>query len=669
MAVTRNFPRSVKETENLWITLPDGCRLAARVWMPDDAQEEPVPAILEYLPYRKRDGTAVRDQLTHPYFAGYGYACLRVDMRGNGESDGVMSDEYTVQEQEDCLALIDWIAAQPWCTGAVGMIGISWGGFNGLQVAFRQPEALKAVVTLCSTDDRYADDIHYKGGCILNENLGWAATMLSYSSRPADPVLYGPGWRDNWMERLDHNPLLAHRWLGHPWRDDYWKQGSICEDFSRVKAAVLAVGGWGDAYSNAVPRLVNGLSSPVKGIIGPWVHKYPHFAIPEPRIGFLQEALRWWDHWLKGDDTGVGDDPVMRTYVQESVLPKTMYAERPGKWVADDGWPGSTVSVRSYKLGAGILSEEAGEDLKLEICSPLSTGRDGGEFCIIWMGPDFPGDQRADDAGSLCFDTAPADKAFDVFGAVAAELKLSSDKPVAQIIARLNDVSPTGEVTRITYGVLNLCHRESHETPEALEPGRTYDVRVQLDDIAWRLPAGHRLRLALSTCYWPLIWPSPEAATLTVHTAGSALHVPIRAELEDAITPFQPAESAEPLALETKRPGQNLREWAKDGSELTLTIMDDFGEDKDLTHGLTTGSVGREVYTIDLSDPLSARAKTHWTQTLSRDDGWAVRTETFQEMWADATHFHVRARIEAYEGDELVFEKDWDDETVPRRLV
>ncbi|MEM1199636.1 MAG: CocE/NonD family hydrolase, partial [Pseudomonadota bacterium] len=432
MAVTRNFPRSVKETENLWITLPDGCRLAARVWMPDDAQEEPVPAILEYLPYRKRDGTAVRDQLTHPYFAGYGYACLRVDMRGNGESDGVMSDEYTVQEQEDCLALIDWIAAQPWCTGAVGMIGISWGGFNGLQVAFRQPEALKAVVTLCSTDDRYADDIHYKGGCILNENLGWAATMLSYSSRPADPVLYGPGWRDNWMERLDHNPLLAHRWLGHPWRDDYWKQGSICEDFSRVKAAVLAVGGWGDAYSNAVPRLVNGLSSPVKGIIGPWVHKYPHFAIPEPRIGFLQEALRWWDHWLKGDDTGVGDDPVMRTYVQESVLPKTMYAERPGKWVADDGWPGSTVSVRSYKLGAGILSEEAGEDLKLEICSPLSTGRDGGEFCIIWMGPDFPGDQRADDAGSLCFDTAPADKAFDVFGAVAAELKLSSDKPVAQ---------------------------------------------------------------------------------------------------------------------------------------------------------------------------------------------------------------------------------------------
>ena len=669
MAVARNFPRTVTETENLWITLSDGCRLAARVWMPDDAEARPVPAILEYLPYRKRDGTAVRDQLTHPYFAGYGYACLRVDMRGNGESDGLMADEYTAQEQKDCLELIAWIARRPWCTGTVGMIGISWGGFNGLQVAWHQPEPLKAVITLCSTDDRYADDIHYKGGCILNENLGWAATMLSYSSRPADPALFGADWRANWLERLDNNPLLASTWLAHPWRDDYWKQGSICEDFSRIKVAVLAVGGWGDAYSNAVPRLVNGLSSPAKGIIGPWAHKYPHFAIPEPRIGFLQEALRWWDHWLKGEDTGVGDEPAMRTYVQDSVPPETMYAERPGRWVADDGWPGSNVSVRSYKLGSGLLSETADEDTMLDICSPLSTGRDGGEYCVIWLGPDFPGEQSADDAGSLCFDTEPAAEPFDVFGAPVAELALSSDKPVAQVIVRLNDVSADGEVARITYGVLNLCHREGHGSPEPLEPGQVCRVRVQLDDIAWRMPAGHKLRLSVSTSYWPLIWPAPEEATLTVHTSGSAFHVPVRAELDDAVQPFQPPESAEPLALESLREGQNQREWSKRGSVLTLSIVDDFGEDKDLTHGLVSGSVGRETYTISEGDPLSARARTHWTQTLSRDDGWSVRTETFQEMWADATHFHLSARIEAYEGDELVFEKDWTDETVPRRLV
>ena len=498
MTVVRNFPHGVKEIENLWIPMSDGCRLAARVWMPDGAEKGPVPAILEYLPYRKRDGTAVRDQLTHPYFAGYGYACFRVDMRGSGESDGLMEDEYTAQEQADCLDVIDWIAAQPWSNGRVGMIGISWGGFNGLQVAWYQPEALKAVITLCSTDDRYADDIHYKGGCILNENLGWAATMLSYSSRPPDPAIVGEAWRAAWLERLEINPLLSHRWLGHQHRDAYWKHGSICEDFSRITAAVLAVGGWGDAYSNAVPRLVSGIGGPSRGIIGPWAHKYPHFAIPDPKIGFLQEALRWWDRWLKDEPTGVEDDPAFRTYIQDGVPPQTMYTERPGRWVADDGWPGSNGEIKVLKLGKRTLADEGGEGHELSICSPVSTGGDSGEYCIIWLGPEFPGDQNEDDGGSLCFESEPYDDAIDIFGAPVAELELVSDQPVAQTIVRLNDVAPDGAATRITYGVLNLCHRDSHEHPELLEPGKSYRVRVQLDDIAWRLPAGHRLRLALS---------------------------------------------------------------------------------------------------------------------------------------------------------------------------
>ena len=167
----------IKELPDMEIFMPDGCRLSARVWMPENAQQHPVPAILEFLPYRKRDGTTARDCLTHPYFAKHGYACIRVDMRGNGDSEGVMEDEYTQQELEDAVATINWLATQNWCSGEVGMMGISWGGFNALQVAALQPKALKAIITLCSTVDRYADDIHYKGGCLLNENLGWGATM------------------------------------------------------------------------------------------------------------------------------------------------------------------------------------------------------------------------------------------------------------------------------------------------------------------------------------------------------------------------------------------------------------------------------------------------------------------------------------------------------------
>ncbi|MGF1608566.1 MAG: CocE/NonD family hydrolase, partial [Kiloniellales bacterium] len=332
MRVVEQFPRPVREIENCWITLSDGCRLATRIWLPEDAERDPVPAILEYLPYRKRDGTAARDALTHPYVAGHGYAAVRVDMRGNGESDGLMWDEYLKQEQDDALEVIDWLVAQPWCSGKVGMIGISWGGFNGLQVAARAPEALKAIVTLCSTDDRYADDIHYKGGCLLNENLGWASTMLAYSSRPPDPALVGERWRETWLERLENQPLLVENWLRHQRRDAFWKHGSVCEDFGAIKAAVFAVGGWGDAYSNAVPRLLAGLKSPVKALVGPWVHKYPHFAVPGPRIGFLQEALRWWDFWLKGEATGVLRDPAMRAYIIDSYSPQDLPAQLAGRW-------------------------------------------------------------------------------------------------------------------------------------------------------------------------------------------------------------------------------------------------------------------------------------------------------------------------------------------------
>ena len=367
MKIVTDLPRPVREIENLFIELADGCRLAARVWLPEDAEADPVPAILEYLPYRKRDGTSQRDALTHPYFAGHGYACLRVDMRGNGELDGLMLDEYAKQEQDDALEVIEWIARQPWCTGAVGMIGISWGGFNGLQVAARQPAALKAVITLCSTDDRYADDIHFMGGCLLNDNLSWASTMLAYTSRPPDPALVGERWREMWLERLDNTVLLVEAWLRHQRRDGQWQHGSVCEDFAAIRCPVYAVGGWADGYSNAIPRLLAGLEVPSKGLTGPWAHKYPHFATPGPRIGFLQECLRWWDQWLKGIDTGIMDEPAYRVWMQDSVPPRSEYDERPGRWVAEPSWPSPDIGTRDYVLIPGRLTAPPGAPEAVEI--------------------------------------------------------------------------------------------------------------------------------------------------------------------------------------------------------------------------------------------------------------------------------------------------------------
>jgi len=669
ITTVKTFPRKVKEIENIWITMSDGVKLAARMWLPADAEKNPVPALLEYLPYRKRDGTYVRDALTHPYFAGHGYASIRVDMRGNGDSEGIMLDEYTEQEQDDALEVIAWIARQKWCSGTVGMFGISWGGFNALQVAARKPPALKAIVTICSTDDRYEDDIHYKGGTLLNENHGWAATMLAYSSRPPDPKIVGNKWRKMWMERLKAEPFLLIDWLKHPHRDAYWKHGSVCEDFGAIDAATLVVGGWNDAYSNAVPRLMKGLRCSRKAIIGPWVHKYPHFAVPEPRIGFLQEALRWWDQWLKNEPTGVNRDSDFRTYIMDSYKPGSFPERIEGRWVADNFWTFGNMDTKTWFLNADGIGGAAGEETVLTLSSKQTTGADGGEYCIIWLGPEFPGDQRRDDEQSLTFDSPALVADMDIVGQPAIELDFSVDKPVASVAVRLNDVWPSGEVTRITYHFQNLCMRESREFPTALEPGRRYRMKIKMDDIAWRIPKGHKLRVSISTSYWPMMWPAPEPVTLTVYTGTSTVLVPIRKAIENEVPLSWKSSEAAPAAKQKElKKGWHKRETTVDEKTgaMKLEIVDDFGQQEIAPHGMVISACARENYSILPDDPLSAVQETHWTEERHRGT-WSARTETYGRLTATKTHWLVWGKIEAFEGKKKVFEKEFN-EQIERKL-
>ena len=340
-------PNDIDMMEHVLIPMSDGVNLSARIWMPKDAVQNPVPAILEYIPYRKRDAKAERDVLTHPFFAGRGYAALRVDLRGSGDSEGVLLDEYLKQEQDDALEVIAWIASQPWCSGNVGMIGISWGGFNGLQVAARRPPNLKAVISLCSTDDRYADDIHVMGGCLLTDKISWGSNMMSINSTPPDPMNVGDDWRALWLQRLNGSGLWPIDWHRHQLRDAFYQHGSVCENFGDIEAACYLVGGWADGYSNAIFRMLQGLSCPKKGLVGPWAHQYPNLAHPGPMIGFLTECVRWWDYWLKGENTGIMDEPELRAWINHSEKPKAQYGDRDGHWVAEPGWPGPGVGRSS----------------------------------------------------------------------------------------------------------------------------------------------------------------------------------------------------------------------------------------------------------------------------------------------------------------------------------
>lgn len=659
------FPRSVAAPVTTRIPMPDGVELATRIWKPVDAEEHPVPAILEYLPYRLRDGTAVRDSITHPWFAGHGYASVRVDLRGSGDSGGVLADEYLQRELDDGVAVLRWLAAQPWCTGRIGMYGISWGGFNGLQIAALQPPQLQAVITLCSTDDRYADDVHHMGGCLLGDNLSWASTMFAYNSLPPHPDAVGEDWRAMWQERLERCEPWIGLWLEHQRRDAYWEHGSICEDFSAVRAPVLAVSGWADGYSNAVFRLLAGLEVPRRGLIGPWSHTFPHLGRPGPAIGFLQECLRWWDRWLKDTPNGVEDEPMLRVWMQDSVPPTPAYEERPGRWVAEPAWPSPHTDWRALGLGERRLlapGHEAGRE-ELSFQSPLVTGLFAGKWCSYAAGPDLAHDQRQEDGGALVFDSQPLTEPLEILGAPVLELTLASDQPQAMVAARLSDVAPDGAATRITYGLLNLSHRAGSATPEPLVPGAFVTVRLQLNDIAQHFPAGHRIRLALSTSYWPLAWPAPRPFCLTVWPRGSTLHLPVRSPrpAEDAaLRPYEPPEGAPPLPTtplaEPHHDWRVVRELAADTS--TLEVTNDAGrvrlgaaEDAGAT---VVGRHATEWYRSRANDYDSVSGETRWVRSLGRGD-WQVRTVTTTRLTSDPTHFHLHADLDAYEGEARVF--------------
>ena len=594
--------RPVRRIENTYIVLSDGVRAAAKIWLPEDAEVHPVPAILEMIPYRKRDGIVFRDERMHPWVAAHGYACIRVDIRGSGESEGLLTDEYLPREQRDGLEIIDWLSRQAWCSDAVGMTGISWGGFNALQLAALQPPALKAIITLCSTDDRYADDVHYMGGCLLNENPAWSADRFTWGALPPDPQLVGRRWRAMWLERLEaHRPWLE-TWLAHQRRDAYWKHGSVCEDYGAIRAAVYAVGGWDDSYSNAVPRLLAGLSCPRKGLVGPWTHHFPHLSSPGPAIGYLQEALRWWDHWLKGVDTGIMEEPMYRVWMLEPKAPRPWFAEHPGRWVAEASWPSPRIrpSVR-HLLPGGLGDQPAAVEALFRIRSPETTGGD----CGRWGGysgedPDLPIDQRAEDGRSLCFDTPPLPEDIEILGAPEACLTLASDRPRANLAVRLCDVAPDGASALITFGVANLAHRESHEHPSSLEPGRFYKIAIKLNDIARRIPKGHRIRLALATAHWPMIWPAPETATLTLSSSGSRLVLPERPpRAEDrSLAPFGPPAAPPPVDYRQIRAGRGWRRVTDDlGTGLRrVEFGKDYGAGKIVDLGIEDDAELVETY-------------------------------------------------------------------------
>jgi len=649
---------SFRIIENQWIPLSEGIRLAARIWLPQNAEQIPVPAVLEFHPYRKRPGNE-RDDSIYPAFAKAGIAGLHVDIRGSGESEGVIDGEYTPLELANAAEVIAWIAAQPWCNGKVGMMGLSWSGSNSLQLAAMKPPALRAIISVDSTVDRYNDDLHYKDGVCLSDQFSWAATMLSIMSRSPDPAIVGEAWLAMWKQRLEEEPFFIRDWLYHQRRDELWKHGSICENFDEISIPALVIAGWYDGCGRNTPlKAVEGGPGTIRALIGPWVHEWPHLANPNPRADFITEAIDWWNHWLRDEPNGIDKLFEVRAYILDGGQPTSKFDHAAGYWVAKEKW--RAPELRRFSLdGSGRLATAPNNELggRALLRSPLDTGIASGHFYVTSAGLEYPGDQRVDDGVSLVFDSHILDKELVLLGAPNVQLILSSDAPLANIAVRLLDVSPDGTETRVSFGLLNLAHRKSNADPIPLIPGRDETLTMALDACGFRIPPGHKFRLALSTAYWPMMLPPPFNATLDLKLSGLKLSLPLLGEHLRIDIPepanFDLAPRSETIALaETGR-------YIERDLDRGITRYRKFsrgGRSRDLAQDLVSGSESEDVWTIVANDPLSLTAECRRSSFLSRDE-WKTETVSVSRLSCTETEWIISEEIEAFHNGEKVFSR------------
>ena len=648
-------------TERTWIPMEDGVRLAATLFHPDGAQlGERFPPLLEYLPYRKDDWFYRRDRDIHPYFARRGYVGVRVDLRGTGSSEGTLPDrEYSEVEHADGLRIIDWLCRQPWSNGNVGMFGISWGGFNAIQVAMLRPKALKAILAIEATDDLFHDDIHYVDGMMHVDEYELAMDLDNgMTASPEFPVDEA-----SLAARFDRPPWKL-LWLQHQRDGPFWRRGSLIGRYEAIRIPAFLIGGWLDGYRDSVPRMLEHLRGPVKAIVGPWNHSCPHDAVPGPAIEWRHEAVRWWDEWLKGRDTGVLEEPSLAVYVRRSHPPGPGLATIPGAWRFEDGWPIARIRLQELFLTPDhALSRVASTQDVHELPYVPSAGPEAG----FWWG-DLTVDQGPLDGQSLVYDSSPLERDLEILGMPEVVLRASARAPLAHWFVRLCDVAPDRRSTLVTGSGINGAHRASATRPEAMRPGRVHSFRLEMHFTSWVFPKGHRIRLGVSNALWPMIWPTPHPTSSSLHVGGSRasrLVLPRIPRGGRGRPRFLPPEPGDPVTEVRTRgdawPGRHrvTRDEARKASivEWHGTSATDF----------SWGAMEHEekiVYEVEDAHPEAASVSSVMRTTVRRPTG-VLEWRGIFDLRSDARTFHYRYTRELWKDGSRLRVKTWD-EGIPR---
>jgi uncharacterized protein len=668
-------------------------KLAGHFWFNAEARKAGTkcPAIVEFNPYRRRDGTMIVDAKMYPWFAYNDYLCFRVDLQGSGDSEGVLTDEYTDEELAYCVQVIAQIAARPDCTGAVGMMGKSWSAINSLMVAARKdrPAALKAVIVCAGSDDRWNDDVHYMGGAMMFDNVSWPSSMFGWMAAAPDPAVVGDDWQEMWRTRIDHADFWFRQWGGNQPRDDYWSASAVRGRYDDVGVPVFILSGWQDGYKNPVPLVIEGLAALGKesaGLIGAWGHKYPFNGYPGPRVDWLDYIVtHWWDRWLKGKTPPPdGAWPQLAVWLGQSKEPtKSACNDEIGKWVAEDGGWRSRVKQKTFYLGpdnrladqpAHATYRSSGRPvLDTEMLETSSWGECGND--------DLPGDQARFDQESLYFDSDPLPEDVDCFGFPEVVLAVSVDRPIAALAVRLCEVSPeTGASHLVTYRFFNPAYRGGDMAkPQAIEPGVKFSLRVKLNLMGHTFKQGWRVRLALSPSFYPTLWEGPEPAIVTLDAgeanglAASALILPGRAPRaeDERAQKLLPTKSAgvyvnpddflptlvEARPAETTRKAYSVTINGKPGV-LTRKVFDSgryqYGGP---LQGLWVDQIAEENFEMVIGEPLSLVGYTQSTTILERpEQGFRARSETTTKVWSETDgaagfQFRYLATVKTFIGD------------------
>ena len=662
------YAPGVRLIKNVQVPMRDGVHLGADLYVPDREDSEPLPVVMEYIPYRK-DEVAPGDRF-YSYFPAHGYIVARVDIRGTGASGGVATDEYVPQEQQDGYDTIEWLAGQPFCDGHVNMMGISYGGFTSLQVATVQPPHLSSIIPMYFTDDRYTDDCHYRGGLLRHyyDVAHYGNFMIAYNALPPYPE-WSEDWAAVWEEHLEHNEPYLLKWLRHQTDGPYWRHGSVRDIADRITCPVFMIGGWADGYPNPPLRLYEALRVPRKVLIGPWNHAVPDVAVPGPRIDHLHEAVRWLDHWCKGRDTGIMDEPPVVVYMQDYERPDADRLESAGAWRAEQDWPAPGSSELTLHLAdGGRLEADSGSDGADEFEYVATVGVTAG----LWSGGlpfGLSGDQRPDEAYSLVFTSAPLDDDLHVLGRPRVRLNVASTASVMGFAVSLADVAPDGPSRLVAKGMLNATRRRSLTEPEPLEPGEIYELPVDLDCTGWRFRRGHRIRVSVASADWPNVWPTPEPAVNRVYRGAgrpSRIVLPVVPAAASAAAPeFRPspevlerhASQIEPPVWEVIHDALSRRARVHVSASHTERIND-------------TTVVTREYELnslVDADDPAGAGARGRHTTRIRRPNGLTEATSSVH-IQGTATRFQVTIDLVVTVDGLLHHSRQWTD-SVPRQLL